>query len=325
MPALRGLEKRVCGFCEKTPMKTLVPQKKYLTYPVKPRQLTFGFGEELVLPGLPSIPGRIGLYGELLIQAIFGGRLHHNHVYSTSSASESFESEFCQPDVITRDGRVIEVKSIRSKADLQLKDDQIQKYFYLLLDNTNVRKYFISVVRHNLKQPQKNLAHLSDQEQVQAFSQAVIYIMLFPFSVAYPLFESPGYLHSGRQISNRYCSQGGSFEPMTRVKSPSVNDLFFAPEQFLERLFLSPEDYEFSRDYLEDLSVMADGQVSKIKSFPVLTITDKDTKKWFAHFREKHADRIEEAKTVVRDEKKAMVNSFFDNLAPPTESNEVLF
>lgn len=326
MENLRGLEKSVAEFCKTNPMPEISPKKRTFYYPASSyKQGTFDFAPD-TSPSLPSIFGRIGLYGELLTQAVFGGRLHHNHKYTKNhSGQENFEYEFCQPDIVTRNGDVIEVKSVRSAGDLQFKDRQMEKYFWLLLSNKKVRNYVLAVVRHNLKHAQKKLENLSQEEQLKLLSQSTIYAALIPFSVSYPIFDSPNCLRIGKGISYRHNKPESDFEDMTRLRSPLVNELFFDPQQFLQRVFLHPEDYLISRGQVSGLRVRGEDCSFPVKPFPVLEIRDRDIEKWLVEFRKKYEARAEEAKSRVAEQKAAVVRDFFAGLAPQDETQEELF
>jgi hypothetical protein len=235
-----------------------------------------------------GIRGKLGLFMELMWAQILGGRLGENFIFQKNGVEQSFTYQGCNPDIFLRGGKwLAESKAVGSGSELKLVDCQIERYEILQLDPLHKQErviYFI-LTRHNLK----NLEHLTNapvSSMLDYFSKNILYSVVFPFSVAHELHASrdSALIYRWDPSEEVLRNMKRVYDPMTRVKSRPITELFQFPEKTLEAFGMYSSDYTFRKGWSPYLEVNG----LPIESFPVVFIEDRNHKEWLERFREEH-------------------------------------
>ncbi|MDP2628735.1 MAG: hypothetical protein Q8P15_02460 [Nanoarchaeota archaeon] len=234
----------------------------------------------------------IGDFYEILSYAIFGGKWQGN-----SDNSENENGNAFKPDIINSDKKIIiESKAVCWRESCKFTDYQMGRYLLQQCDSFFMKhhKIFFSIYKYKLREPLNYFKEFKEdvlENIVRTLSENTGYSLFFPFSVAHAIHNpKTNGIYKSRYERKRW-------DPITRLTATGIKKMFLDPEEFLEKIGLSPERYNITRTKTPKGMKM---NQYEIPEFPILYIEDKNYKKWFEVFKTKYS---EEASTIRIEEK----------------------
>lgn len=220
--------------------------------------------QQLIFPGIGLENCghvRMGVFYELMTTGIFGGKL-----FDSVKEFKEMHKGWIRPDVLN-DRELFESKALRQGQQLNLIDEQINKYkMFQILHPKDVVYY--AIWRHGFKgNIQKTCLSLDELHRV--LSKNTYACIVMPFSIIWTMFESSRF--------KRYKGAGDAWPPCTRIGSKFVNDFLFTTEDCLSVLNL--DDQRFTVDKrLSPKDFWVEGK--QVKTFPFVFIKDNNHQEW---------------------------------------------
>lgn len=238
----------------------------------------------------PSSAVLLGRFYEMTTMALYGGRLTRKETIKNGG-----DQSLTQLDVVVEDGQKKIVSAYESKAcvsggSLNLRDVQISGQSQVQLKHPDARISFV-VYRHTLQGIRD-----CDWEDERLFRELAS--KRTSFSLVLPLSLIRAFHQRGKlsDMCIDYDTSGGSGPDSKQgvsVKSGVINELLVNPKGVLGKLGLPPSSFEIRR--LRTPTVHAGGlrvENNLVRSFPVLSVSDKYHSAWLDEFRKEVVEEI---------------------------------
>jgi len=241
--------------------------RSWKTFPVKKDKISLPIQLDLFVKNYSKRAHiTMGLFYELLCICLLGGRLADQ-----MQIKLGLENTIIKPDIFNlKRKKIIESKAMGSGHQLNLLDDQIERYKVYQSLYPDYKIHFI-LWRHslrNIKSYSKNL-----QSLIEDLCHKTLCSIILPFSLILKIHES--------KMFQRYESE--KWDHCTRINSSFINGIFINPDSFFE--LICDKNDNFAVEYFMTPKISFSG--NNIPPFPVAWIKDINYQTWVENFVEK--------------------------------------
>jgi hypothetical protein len=275
-------------------IKDVLPQHNKTLVPKYERSRLIPDHEKVNLK-LPCLEQEFGEFYEILANLWFGGNRSVSTQFFWGGDSQSARN--WSPDLVTR-ALIAEQKGVGKSVTLKLRDTQIASYHDGQLMNPQKRVAW-QFFRHDLLDVisrEKKRGKVTKGEIYEMLADQTIYGVDLPLSLVTALWHNPASGLSHRRRDAIILDEDGYFDedkaqemadeyvhlhkkkgvalekPYTGVRSSTINQFFFNPEECIAKLDRMRDLFNIER-LMSPEGLNVEG--FKLKQFPVLKITDK--------------------------------------------------